>query len=72
MCTLILSAANTYSGGTILNSGTLIANADGALGAGNVESNRRAVTLTLQNGATQNYIADSKSLSLVTGSGTVF
>jgi fibronectin-binding autotransporter adhesin len=70
--TLILSGANTYSGGTVISSGKLTANADGALGAGNVSLTAGTVTLTLQNGATQNYIADSKSLSIVTGTGTVF
>jgi autotransporter-associated beta strand protein len=69
---IVLSAANTYSGGTTISGGKLIANADGALGSGNVSITAGTVTLTLQNGATQNYIADSASLSIVTGTGTVF
>src|SRR5439155_11175101 len=32
--TLTLSNANTYSGGTTINGGTLVARADGALGTG--------------------------------------
>ena len=63
--TMILDAANTYNGGTFLSSGILIANKDGALGAGNVSLTAGFVTLTLQNGAINNYIADSATLSYV-------
>jgi autotransporter-associated beta strand protein len=63
--TLSLTNSNTYTGGTWINAGTLIAGHDGALGAGNVSLTASGVTLTLQNGATQNYIADSKALSYV-------
>ncbi|HET9857457.1 MAG TPA: PEP-CTERM sorting domain-containing protein, partial [Chthoniobacterales bacterium] len=63
--TLILDAANTYNGGTFLSSGILIANKDGALGTGNVSLTAGFVTLTLQNGAINNYIADSATLSYV-------
>jgi autotransporter-associated beta strand protein len=63
---LTLSNANTYSGGTIISGGAVIANTDGALGTGNVSLTAGNVTLTLQNGATQNYIADTASLSYVT------
>lgn len=66
--TLILAANNTYSGGTIISSGKLTANHDGALGTGNVSLTGSTVTLTLQNGATNNYINDSASLSVITGS----
>lgn len=65
--TLILSGANTYSGGTILSVGMLIANADGALGTGNVSLTATTLTLTLQNGVINNYISDTKSLSFITG-----
>lgn len=61
-------AANSYSGGTIINNGTVVAKADGALGGGNVSLTAGGVTLTLQNGATQNYISDNASISMVTGS----
>lgn len=67
---LTLGNSNTFSGGTTLNGsgGTLIAQADGALGAGNVSLMGGAVRLTLQNGATNNYISDTAALSMVTGS----
>ena len=66
--TLILGASNTYSGGTIISSGKLTANHDGALGTGNISLTSGTVTLTLQNGATNNYINDNASLSVITGS----
>jgi autotransporter-associated beta strand protein len=65
--TYTLSGANTYSGGTTIGAGTVIANADGALGTGNVSLTAGSITLTLQNGATQNYIGDSATLSYVSG-----
>lgn len=66
---LTLNNANTYSGGTSLNlaGGTIVANHDGAFGTGNITLTVAAVTLTLQNGATNNYIADTANLSLLTG-----
>jgi hypothetical protein len=65
---LSLINANTYSCGTFVNGGTLIAAHDGALGGGNVSLSASGVTLTLQNGATNNYIANAASLSIVSGS----
>ncbi len=62
--TLILGVANSYSGGTNVAAGTLVANADGTLGTGNVSLTAGNVTLTLQNGATNNYIADSANLNI--------
>ncbi len=62
---LTFNVANTFSGGLTINSGTVIASADGALGAGNVSLTAGSVTLTLQNGVTQNYINDAKTLSYV-------
>lgn len=64
---LRLDGANTFSGGTLINAGTLIGNADGALGTGNVSLTASGVTLTLQNGALNNYISDSASISIVSG-----
>lgn len=66
--TLTLTNRNTYSGGTLINAGTLIAAHDGALGSGSVSLAASSVTLTLQTGATNNYIADTASLSIVSGS----
>lgn len=63
--TATFGAANTYSGGTTIDAGTLIANADGALGTGNVSLTGGNVTLTLQNGAVNDYIADSATLSYI-------
>jgi autotransporter-associated beta strand protein len=64
---LTLNNTNTYSGGTSINTagGTVIANKDGALGSGNVLLSTGGVTLTLQNGALNNYIADTANLSFV-------
>ncbi len=59
-----LSNTNSYSGGTTISGGTLIASKDGALGSGNVSLTAASVTLTLQSGATNNYIADTASLSI--------
>ncbi len=66
--TLSLTNSNTYTGGTLINAGILLAGADGALGTGNVSLTAASVTLTLQNGVTNNYIANSASLSAVSGS----
>lgn len=65
--TFTISGTNNYSGGTIINIGTVIANADGALGTGNVSLTATTVTLTLQTGATNNYISDNASISIVSG-----
>ena len=68
--TVTLANTNTYNGGTVVSGsgGTLLATKDGALGTGNVSLTASGVTLTLQSGATNNYIADTASLSIVTGS----
>lgn len=68
--TLTLSnSSNTYSGGTQITiaGGTIIANGDGTLGTGNVSLTATSVTLTLQNGIVNNYIADTANLSIVSG-----
>jgi hypothetical protein len=51
----------------LINAGTLIAAHDGALGAGNVSLTASGVTLTLQSGATNNYISDLSGISIVSG-----
>ena len=66
--TLTLSGANTYTGGTLINTGTLQATQDGALGVGNVSVTASGAILRLQTGATNNYIADAATLSIVSGS----
>ena len=66
--TLTLSGANTYTGGTLINTGTLQASHDGALGGGNVSVTASGAILRLQIGATNNYIADAATLSIVSGS----
>jgi autotransporter-associated beta strand protein len=65
--TLSLIGANTYSGGTIIRRGTVIARIDKALGSGNVDLAASGVNLTLQGGTTNNYISDNATLNLVTG-----
>lgn len=62
--TLTLSNANTYSNGTIVAGGTVVGNHDGAFGSGSVTLNAANVTLTLQNGAVNNYIADNATLTV--------
>ncbi|WP_162559393.1 autotransporter domain-containing protein [Microvirga sp. 17 mud 1-3] len=44
--TTVLERANTYSGGTVVNFGALIANASGALGSGAVSLNSDTASLT--------------------------
>jgi autotransporter-associated beta strand protein len=56
---------NSYQGGTTINSGTLIVTRDSGLGTGNVSLTAAGVTLTLQNGAVNNYINDNASISIV-------
>jgi fibronectin-binding autotransporter adhesin len=67
--TLTLNNTNTYSGGTSINvaGGTIVANKDGALGSGNITLTAAGVTLTLQTGVLNNYIADAASISIFAG-----
>ena len=65
--TFTLSHANTYTGGTTLTEGTLVAAHDGALGLGNVTIGASR-TLTLQGGATNNYISNVATLGLQSSS----
>ena len=62
--TLILSNANSFTGGTLINAGTLVASNDGAVGTGNVNLNAASVQLTLQNGTSNNYIDDTATLNI--------
>lgn len=67
--TLTLNNTNTYSGGTqeTIAGSTIIATHDHAFGTGGVSLTTASVTLTLQNGATNDYINDAATLSFVTG-----
>src|SRR6266480_117356 len=67
--TFTISGTNTFSGGTMMNTAgaTLIANGDGTLGTGNVSLSEGTITLTLQNGVMQTYIASTATLSYVSG-----
>ncbi|HYK51870.1 MAG TPA: autotransporter-associated beta strand repeat-containing protein [Terriglobales bacterium] len=70
--TLVLSNANTQTGGTRIDGGTLRASSDGALGGAAQNGTSVIVgpggTLTLDSGATNDYIANRGSLSIATGS----
>lgn len=67
---IVLSASNSYSGGTTINGGLLVAAHDGALGSGNISLTGSGVTLTLQGGATNDYIGDGASISIASGAVT--
>ena len=60
---LTLTAASSYTGGTTITRGTLMVQADGGLGTGNVTVNNSAA-LTLNSGATNGYINSGASLLL--------
>ena len=64
--TLTLSGANTYSGGTTINSAKVVATVNSALGAGNINVNTTGVGLTLQ-GAFNNSIADTATVTIASG-----
>ena len=67
--TLTLTNASSYSGGTTVTTGTLVAGHNGALGAGDVTVAAGA-TLRMQNGMTNDYIFVGASL-IITSSSTV-
>jgi hypothetical protein len=61
---ITLNNTNTYTGGTVLTgAGNMLVTKDGGLGSGNVTLSENT-TLTLQSGVTNNYIADTATLSL--------
>jgi fibronectin-binding autotransporter adhesin len=64
----LANTSNSFAGGTLINVGTVQAIADGALGGGNVSLTASGVALTLSGGATNNYISNNASISIVTGS----
>ena len=70
--TLVLANSNTYASGTTIDQGTLRAAHDGALGVGAQNGSFVSIgpngILTLDSGATNNYISDRASLIIVTGS----
>ncbi|MFA7368093.1 MAG: autotransporter-associated beta strand repeat-containing protein [Kiritimatiellales bacterium] len=66
--TLSLNGANTYNGATIVLAGVLIANADHVFAGSTNIAVASGATLTLTNGAENNYINDSASLILTSGS----
>lgn len=61
---------NSYQGGTIISAGVLSVTKDSGLGTGNVSLTGGTVQLTLSGGATNDYINDSASISMVTGAMT--
>ena len=65
--TLTLSSTNTYTGGTLINAGTLEGSHDGVLGGGDVSVTASGAILRLEGGATNTYIADTATLSIVSG-----
>jgi hypothetical protein len=65
--TFTLSGGNAYAGGTVLAAGNLVVAANGALGTGNVSLTGPTVILTLQSGATNDYISDGATLSIGPG-----
>lgn len=65
--TWTLGASNPLTGGTTLAAGNLIVTVDGGLGTGNVSLTGPTVILTLQNGATNNYIFDGATLIVLSG-----
>jgi autotransporter-associated beta strand protein len=65
--TLTLAGTNSYTGGTLASTGTLQVTQDGGLGVGDVTVTSTA-RLRLQDAASNNYIADTAALSIVSGS----
>ncbi len=65
--TLTLSGVNSFAGGTAISAGGLTAASDGSLGSGSISLQVAGVILTLESGATNDYINDAASLSIVSG-----
>ncbi len=71
--TITLSGRNTYEGGSIINSGTVIVSNNGCLGTGDVTLTHTNSTLKLStsaesNNADFNGISDTATLSMIAGS----
>lgn len=64
---LILSGSNTYSGGTSIVDGTVIAAHDGALGTHGVTVTGSSASLILEAGVENDYIDDAAGLFIVSG-----
>ncbi len=67
--TLTVSGTNTYTGGTVVASGSISGATDGAFGAGSVSVQTAAVSLSIQTGVLS-AVADTATLSLE-GGGTL-
>ena len=67
LCTMVLSNANTYAGGTIVSAGTLTGAANAAFGTGDITVAGGA-KLTLTNSVSSNFINDTAKLILGTNS----
>ena len=61
---VILNGTNTYTGGTTIQAGTLVANANGALGTGSVVICAGAVLQLNNAGVSDNLIADTATVRL--------
>ena len=67
---LILSGANTYSGGTIVSAGTLVAGHNNALGTGNVTISAGTLLIQTGNTITNSVVLNGGSLAQAVGAGT--
>jgi len=65
------SSSAITGAGQIINKGTVVATADGALGTGGINLNAASVTLTLQGGVNPNFIADTATLTIGFNTDTV-
>ncbi|MCF7818100.1 MAG: autotransporter-associated beta strand repeat-containing protein [Kiritimatiellales bacterium] len=65
VATLTFDQANTYAGGTEVQAGTLVGNADGAFGTNDI-SVANGATLVMQGGTSNDYIGDLADLVLGT------
>lgn len=66
---LTLTATNTYTGGTVVEAGTLVPNVNNALGTGDVTVVAGGTLQLNDRGATDNMVADSASVRLASSAG---